>query len=509
MVLLSRSRTDRGQTSPLGVALVFGIVVLGTVSVVVFGSAALTGTEHSVEVGQAEHTMSQFDSLAAQVAFGDSEVQSLAVGQASGGGYSTDPDAGRLTIVHANFSGDGVDHEIYNETMGAVVYRNGNDEIAYQGGGVWRKRTSGDSVMVSPPEFHYRQATLTFPVIRVNPSGNSDGASGAQTITIRGSTAVDEIYPNPNDGYPDTDGDSDGFVDADNPGNSDDDGDGGSYRNPQANGTIVVKIQSEYYEAWGTYFRERTTGDVETYDSNRTVFVELVSLGTGQGDFDMPPEGSPIEIRGLKPEGHALDSFEIELRPDDSDSANFANLQWSLHADEGDTEFEIHLKKGSSADCGSQTVDVSMYYTEDDGDTYHGWKSEDALTVQCDADGNAMLVVDLAQMTNSLTYQELQSDDMGVVKPQQGSLISTASIDEHSGVGWEPEDYVANDIEEGGRLFVHYMAMLGPDIDLVVEDKNSDTISESQSSGNIVYEGTGQFVTFLHVSENEIEVEFD
>lgn len=516
MLRQSRRSGERGQTSPLGVALVLGIVIIGTVSVVTLGSSAISQTQHSAELGQAEHTMSQFDSLAAKVALGDSPVQSLQVGQSSGGGYRTAPDSGRIVITHANFTGNGSDHEIYNATMGSVVYENDEDEIAYQGGGVWRKSAGGGSVMVSPPEFHYREATLTFPVIRVNSGGSTQAIAGQQTMTLRRNEDVREVFPNASDGYPDTDTDGDGFVDASQPygGSGDDgDGDGGPYRNPQANGTIVVEIQSEYYQGWEDYFRERTSGEVTVYDANQTVRVELISLGTGTGDFQMPPEGSPIRVRGLKPQGHALDSFEIELRPDDTDSANFANLQWSLHATDGQEEFEIHLKKGSSANCGNQTVDVSVYYSDDGGATYQGWKSEDALTVQCDADGDAVLRVDLAQETSQLEYQALASDDMEATQPQQASIIDPTTVDEHSGtIGWEgstPYDAGTGDSQETGRLFAHYMALLGPDIDLYVVDKNSNTISESASSGSIEYEGTGQFVTFLHVSENEIEVELD
>lgn len=503
MDVAGRRGNTRGQSSPLGLALVFAIVIVGTISIVALGSAALTDAQHDAELGQAEHSMSQFDSLASQVALGDSPVQTLTFGQ-SGGTYSVDPDAGRIVVVHTNHDGgtedgdlvdDDVsgddDEEIYNSTLGAVTYSNGDDVIAYQGGGVWRQERTGSSRMVSPPEFHYRDATLTLPLLRVNPGGSGDGASGSPTVTVRRQSEVKEVFPDSSRAYGDDNGDT--------------------FANPQANGTMVIKVESQYYEGWAEYFRTRTAGEVRSFDSNETVMVELISLGTGQGDFQMPRSGNPIEIRGLKTEGHALDTFEIELRPDDTDSANFANLQWSLHADQGNKEFEIHLKKGSSADCGSQTVDVSMYYSEDDGDTYHGWKSEDALTVQCDADGHAYLLVDLATLTAPIEYQELQNDDVEVNKPQQGELIPTAQIDEHGddGISWEPDSYSATDTEETGRLFSHYMALLGPDFDLYVEDKGSDTVSESHSSGTMNYAGTGQFVTFLHVSENDISVEFD
>lgn len=488
MDVLAETPGERGQTSPLGVGLVFAIVVIGTVSIVVLGGAALSSTEHSAEVSQAEHTMSQFDSMAAQVALGDSPVQSLRVGQADGGTYRTDPDAGRIEIVHANYSGNGNDEVIYEGTMGAVVYENGDDEIAYQGGGVWKQSGSGESRMISPPELHYRDATLTFPVIRVNPGGSGDGASGGQTLSIRRQSAVNEVYPNRATTYPD------GTT---------------SYANPQSNGTISVRVESEYYEAWAEYFRERTSGEVRSFDSNETVLVELVSLGTGEGDFAMPPEGSPIEVRGLKPQGHALDSFEIELVPDEDDSADFNNLQWSLQAEQGDQEFEVFMTKGQDGGCDSMTVDVSMYYSDDDGDSYHGWKGEDAFTTECNAENNPVVVVDFANLTSDMNYTDLKQGDMNHYSPQQSTREDQATIDEHDSVSWEGTTYSEDDTEETGRLFKHYMAQLGPDFDLVVRDKQNDGVSESSSSGSMTYEGTGQFVTFLHVSENEIDVEFE
>ncbi len=68
---------------------------------------------------------------------------------------------------------------VFNESMGEVAYH-GSDEtrLAYQGGGVWRANGDGTSVMVSPPEFHYRDATLTLPLVTVSGSGAiRDGAS--------------------------------------------------------------------------------------------------------------------------------------------------------------------------------------------------------------------------------------------------------------------------------------------------------------------------------------------
>jgi hypothetical protein len=47
---------------------------------------------------------------------------------------------------------------------------------------------------------------------------------------------------------------------------------------------------------------------------------------------------------------------------------------------------------------------------------------------------------------------------------------------------------------------------MGTNYDLVVDDKNSDTVNEDASWGRLAYEGEGR-VTFMHISQREIRVE--
>ncbi|WP_224269565.1 DUF7289 family protein [Haloprofundus salinisoli] len=480
-------RGDRAQSELIGVVLLFGLVVAGTAAVVALGGVAIDDAKSHSEFDRAEQVMTLFDSKAATVALGDSEVKTVSLGR-SGGQYVVDESSGRLTIVHENYDGAGSDETLYDEPLGAVVYHAADGgTIAYQGGGVWSAPADGGATMVSPPEFHYRDGTLTLPVVRATGTSTTSGASSAR---IKAQSRGDRVYPDSSATYGE---DEDGAR---------------RYVNPVENGRVVVKVQSEYYRAWAEFFRSRTEGEVEVYPGTQTATVALVTLGTN-GDFRMPAERGSIDVRGMAE--HTLDDFSIALRPDDSDSANFNNLQWSLAAEEGDQQFEIHLRKTGSSGC-DIAISTSVYYSDDGGDTYHGWYDDDAFTTHCedldgDGDNEVLLDADFVDNGASLTYKKLQKSELMHFKP--GELRESVTFDEHEADSGETYTAGENDELPLSTLVSHYFSLLSPSFELIVYDKNSNTISESVSSGRVVYSGDENYVTYLQVSESEVVVELD
>lgn len=488
----SRGR-DRGQSEPLGFALLLGITIAGALVAAVLGGAALTDTQQTAEFDQAQQALTQFDSSASQVALGSTDIQSIAMSSGGGGTYSVAPDAGHVTIVHYNWSGGGTQHTVYESDLGAVVYRQNDRTVAYQGGGVWSSYGDGQGRVVSPPEFHYRGATLTFPIVRVNGSG---GASGDSTAIVRQTTPTSVIYPNSTTANPPRPH---------------------PYENPQTKGSIEVEIESQYYKAWASYFRQRTEGRVSvtppaTPGDPGVVTVELVSLGIGPGDFEMPGEGGAIELRGLGT-GHALDTFNISLRPTDADSADFNDLQWSLYAESagGQKQLEIHLRQNSGGDCDSVTADAIVYYTEDGGDNYQSWVAADAFRGTCNADDDVVMVANLTNSSVDMTYQSISSNALLSTTPAKpnGDFDTSGTFNSHASHPSEPLSSVSS--KDMAFIVRHYIANMGNEVDLVVYDKNGNggSIGEGRSGGYIQYGGTGQYVTFLHITENEIEVEFE
>ncbi|ADJ15562.1 DUF7289 family protein [Halalkalicoccus jeotgali] len=229
---------ERGQSEVIGVVLVLSLTVIGATALAATGAAVLSDSQSNAQLSQAENAMSQMSSKASLVALGDSGSQSFDLGRLDGGTVDVREDAGCVTVYTENATGSNV---LYSEPYGAVVATVDGTDVAYQGGGVWR--TDGDgSVMVSPPEFHYRSDTLTFPIVRVTGEGRASGAVDGRFTNVNKSS---QIYP------------------------------AGNRHNPLEEGTVIVEIESEYYEAWGRFFDERTAGEVEIDHGNRTVRVEL------------------------------------------------------------------------------------------------------------------------------------------------------------------------------------------------------------------------------------------
>ncbi len=239
-----RGEAVRGQSEVLGLGLLLLITVVGMTGVVLLGGAALTETKGNVQDGQAELTFQQLDARAATVALGTSTTQRAVLPE---GGTDSNvqlrEDAGWIRIEVRNETTDAVEQTLANRTLGSLVYTRRSNTLAYQGGGVW-KGNGATSTMVSPPEFHYRGATLTLPLILVR---GSDAPADEVLLTREGSNA--QVFPNATAGN----------------------------ANPIEEGKVTVTVQSDYYRGWGQYFEERTDGEVE-YDSDaQTATLELVT----------------------------------------------------------------------------------------------------------------------------------------------------------------------------------------------------------------------------------------
>jgi hypothetical protein len=232
----------RAQSAPLAVILVFAMVIAGSTLVVAVGGMAISETQSNLDTQRAENTMTQLDSQAALVALESSSTQRMELETQSNGGFSVENESGWANVSYESTASGDV-KTVFNATMGAVVYENGEQQVAYQGGGVW-KTDGGGSLMVSPPEVHYRDATLTMPLVLVR----GDARLGKRAFFEHSNTT--KHFPNES-------------ID-------------GEFRNPVEGGDMNLTIQSRYYEAWGEYFEQRADGEVDYDHANEQVTVELV-----------------------------------------------------------------------------------------------------------------------------------------------------------------------------------------------------------------------------------------
>lgn len=482
----TRPTGSRGQAETIGVVLILAMTLIGATVALAFGATALNAARADSHEEGVRNAMTQLDSRSARVALGDSTTQRVTL---ASGSYHVDPDAGWINITHLNHTGGGHDQTLYNDSLGAVIYNGDEVTIAYQGGGVWQS-SGAASRMVSPPEFHYRGSTLTLPVVRL---ASSDSGSGPMTAQVTSSSELVRIYPNEEVQY---------------------DENSAPYANPVMEGNVSVTIHSDYYQAWADYFRTRTAGDVTVYHGNETVELLLLTPDT-LGDFTVPQEGNDLSIRQLGDE-HPVDQFNITLEaknPGAGGPNNFNGMEWSFSTD-GVQEFEIHFT-GSPCANNNPNLDINLYYHNGSG-TYQGWTrsfdptngSQNTVSVVC---GAGTLTIDL-MATDALSYE----DDIDTTFDTSSLNFDTqARFDQHVPPDG-PSTYVEGDGAGIGFIVNHYLEELGPNVDLTVVDDGgggnaAGQVNEPDSFGELDYEQGGgpRYITFLHITENNVTVTLD
>lgn len=245
----------RGQANVLGVVLLVGMVVTGSVALLLVGAAGLDAYEASAEVDQAERSLLEFTHATHTATADGGERVPVSTGAFERGTVETSADAGRLRIVHETDSGT---EELYDESLGTVRYTaDGDTELAYQGGGLWRTDGAGTAA-VSPPPIEYRDGTLTVPVVRVaEGQHHGTGASLDGAVRQAGPPTHIDLQRDGRSGAP-------------------------------ATGTVRLEIESEYCDGWEREVEASVPGRVTERCTDG-------HPGRVQFEFGVPPRIGVVE----------------------------------------------------------------------------------------------------------------------------------------------------------------------------------------------------------------------
>lgn len=463
--------SDRGVSSPLGVILLLGITIAAVTTLLVTGGPVLDDTRANAEQSQTENAMAQFSSKASLVGLGESGDQRFSLGRMSQGDVTIEPDAGRVTLL-ANSSDDSDLRELNSTSFGAVVYRFGDTEIAYQGGGVW-ERSGGSSRMISPPEYHYRLETLTFPVMTVS----GDGAAGGDVRgTVRSGEATHSWYPIRNNE---------------------------SRSNPLGEGRVVVRIESRYCAGWESFFKQRSQGSLkQSCEKGDPDTVEVDLVVPFNIESDVPVKAKAIEKNGGSevPQTWTEDVVAPSVSPEVEEQLE------ECQEDGCDT-----LETGGTIDDGTYWSD-GEYETENNitFDTSTG-----NVTAVIDGELDISNDVDITGSGSVTLYVYGSVDTAGGTQINTGGGADQLSVLVHSD---------ADDVDLTGNVqFTGVMYAPGAEIDLngktdlkgaIVGDEvdvNGDPndVRGAEELEGYRIAGGDRTLTYLHVSENPIEVEFD
>jgi len=525
---LYRFVADRsGQSNPLAVLFVVGFALTSAGFVVSQGNDAFDDTKGEATISLNEQSMSKFDAEASVVALGDSDTRTVPLGDTGDGRYEVRESGSWMRIEHRNYTASTPqkNETVYNESLGAVVYRSGGSTIAYEGGGVWRTDEPGNTVMVSPPEFRYRSGTLTLPAIRVSDGGET-AAAGTPSATVEQVETEERVFPVEEGPTPGNDEVGAPYNDTD-----------AEYDNPVQNGSVAVTVHSPHYAGWADYFRERTSGDVTVDDANNEATVVLRTVGGELGMFTPPQAGDSIAVPSVSQNGHVVDEFNFWLETDNPNSNTpFNNRVWGMEYTDAQQRFAMVINSDSGGQCngGSYSGDfrLTIYYDNRTSGTYQAFEgvydgstaSDPTIDVLCNGGGYSSDPVLRVNLTTGqdITYQEPVKPSGSSDRPfesadNSANLRNPAPADDHSADGVTGGTLTDGETRSVDWVTNHYVAYLAPRFTLTTEpapgsnnaNNNQNVgVEEPASQGELRYDtGLGNgFIRFLHITENEIEV---
>ncbi|MFC7186574.1 DUF7289 family protein [Halorubrum yunnanense] len=473
---------DRAQSEVIGAVLLLGITIAAVTVTVATGSAALGLVTDEARSSSVENGMSQLSSQSSLVALGETDARRFDLGRVDGGRLRLDEDAGRVEVRVERPNETEV---TYNESIGTLEYVGEERTVALQGGGVWAGR-NGHGRMISPPEYHYRESTLTFPVVRL---------TGDESTPSSGTGVVRRATGDP------------GAVDA--PGN------------PLQNGTVVVEVQSEYYEGWYDFFSQRADGDVTKDDANQTTTARLVvpdevafdraislggggythGSGNGNGGGNSGLDEAEYSVGDSHPGIESLIDSNVE---NTTESKNFTQQCVDASPCEAGTYYA----------AGDTTLDQNVSINTSNGNVTI------AIDGDLDLNGKQIEVIDSGDGTvkyyvNGSVYAS-GGTSVGTVSPEPESFRNQFYVREHF-----LEDAQGNITIDAVVYAPNSDTNLNGAVDLrggfafnsLTTQSNAFSIEHDASllgRDITITGGAGQNpITYLHVSENVVEVDFD
>lgn len=445
---------ERGQTAPVAVVLILGIVIVGTAVAVVAAATVVGDGQRSLDADRAEQTLSHLDSKISLVGLGNARTQRTSLASMREGGYDLRPDAGWMNVSVTNVT-TGDTTTMFNTTLGAIVFENGDRSVAYQGGGVWRGDSDG-SLMISPPEFHYRDATMTLPLVTID---GDRTLSGRVTVSRQGSTV--QHFPNASKAS--------------------------EWHNPLEHGMVNASVKSQYYRAWGSFWEQRTDGDVFYDHDEQVVTVQLV-VPAGNRDLSSALAGTSatgeLHMAGSGSDPARTDGYNSSVGSYSSTVTDDGHITTAGDVTlSGNSQVDGGIESGGFVELNSNNNDVAddLYYSD-------GLNKHSGATVGGDIE-QISGVDDVNHIDGyvSRRYEAIADDnDNG----PEGSISNNSLVSGDQTLG--PGEYHLSDIELDGEVLTLDTTSSGETIEIGV--RNHVLL---ENDAEILVQGSGQVRMFV------------
>jgi Mg-chelatase subunit ChlD len=228
---------ERGVSEVVAAVLLIGIVLLGASLTVVFGSSAVEDINDRNNLQTARLVFQEFDSKMDTL----SEKSDVTSEEFDVGEPTKDTVVERRGRLNVTVNRNGTCSTAMN--LSSIRYHNDHNQlVGYELGGVWERTTDNGSTTVTPPDVKYRDGSIQIDV--VNLTGTIQESSNTAVLDVGSSETQSRDRTN-------------ALLQ-------------GACVRPD---NVTISIQSDFYRAWGSYFREGFNGTVKVFDDNSTAQV--------------------------------------------------------------------------------------------------------------------------------------------------------------------------------------------------------------------------------------------
>ncbi|ADE36934.1 DUF7289 family protein [Methanohalophilus mahii] len=463
----------KAVSSVIGILLMFALTVGSISAMMVYSVPVIDELKDNSKSQKVEQAFTILDSRISKVALGESPLQTISF-SLMGGEVSVDDesnsDSSNIKIVVQNIT-NSTPAEEFNCSLGTFEYTLDERQVAYEGGGIWSKyRSNGGSVMVSPPEFHYNGETLTLPIMTINGSSSTAG-KGEVNIAVTSDNRPFVLYPNTSIST--------------------------SRTNPVTSDKIYIYIESEYYDAWANYAESMVYTNAEKDDVNKTAIIELDVV---------PPMGTTtltnqIKIGAVNASNPLpIDDFHLDLEAEDSNSDGLNPSKYEIEATSGTKSLIYNIAKKNNNQL---QIEVTYKDTSVGPEHIEHWDGVDYFQIN-GTKSEAESTIDFLNSSFVMEYTPPNTN--------QNGADPDFSWNDSQEDTTELPDVV---IEEGNTSFYlndltqHYLKLLTKDGSVVfnIDGGSQDPVDYENSAVTINYDERAGAITYLHVTQNELEID--
>ncbi|KGK98008.1 hypothetical protein LI82_09680 [Methanococcoides methylutens] len=490
----------KAVSSVVGLLLMYSLAIVAIGVILVYNVPVLSDMQDNAQAQKIEQGFTIMDSRISKVALGESPLQTTSVSLMGGtiDVNSDDSDESKITVIIINNS---TVVENFSSSLGTVEYKNGDRTIAYEGGGIWSDYGSeGGTVMVSPPEFHYNGVTLTLPIMNIT-GQSSAGGEGNVAITVASDNEPRILYPISNT----------------------------LRENPVDHDKVDVYIKSQYYKAWADYANSLTYASATVNDSTKTATIHF-STEPPQGEFTpMPYEFRMGMVDPLEDEPIEDFVFDLEAIKKENKTGNgyrFNPTDQEIIATSGDRTLSYIFKAQGGMDVWVTYVDEELGYAEK-------WECVNSIPIE-EKDIDIEVIKNEGKKNEKIEVIPIKSEYVQL--NMTDSTFKMRYVDQHTGSYYndyntkEPDfswnltgpttelpNYEIKYYNESlsiNDLTQHYFKLLTKDGSIIVRTnerpKNGgdlkETVDYDTSTLTLNYKGLGNYLTYLHVTENKLDV---